>query len=157
MRHCLSVIVLLLCLALAGTAKADISGAVPTGLWMTADHTAVIQIAPCKTGLCGEIVGIHLKHPGDPMPQDWQGQPQCGLTIIQTTAVTSSGGNTVYKGYVLDPRDGAFHPALLALDAFRRLILRGYMFLPFLGRSTTWTAYTGPTLPHSRVKQAAAF
>ena len=40
---------------------------------MTADHTTVIQIAPCDAGLCGEIVGIHLKHRGDPMPQDWQG------------------------------------------------------------------------------------
>ena len=58
--------------------------------------------------------------------------------------MTSSTANTVWKGYVLDPRNGAFHPALLALDAFRRLILRGYVFVPLFGRSTVWTTYTGP-------------
>lgn len=135
----------------AGNAKADLSGSVPTGLWLTADHSAVIQISPCKTGLCGEIVGIHLKHPGDPMPQDWQGQPQCGLTIIETSRATDATGNTIWKGYVLDPRNGVFHPALLALDAFRRLVLRGYLLMPFLGRSQTWTAYTGPTLPNCHI------
>ncbi len=118
---------------------------------MTADHSAVIQIAPCNSGLCGEIVGIHLKHRGDPMPQDWQGQPQCGMTIIQTSPVTDATGNTVWKGYVLDPRNGAFHPALLALDEFRRLVLRGYMFMPIFGRSTVWTAYRGSTLPNCHI------
>lgn len=134
-------------LALTGNAGANISSSAPTGLWLTADHSAVIQIAPCKAGLCGEIVGIHLKHPGDAMPEDWQGQPQCGLRIIQTSPVTNAAGKTIWKGYVLDPRNGAFHPALLALDAFRRLVLRGYMLLPIFGRSQVWTAYTGPTLP----------
>ncbi len=136
-------------IATNGNAEANITSPAPTGLWLTADHSAVIQIAPCKTGLCGEIVGIHLKHPGDPMPDDWQGQPQCGMTIIQTSPVKTQAGNTVWKGYVLDPRNGVFHPALLALDAFRRLVLRGYLLIPILGRSQVWTAYTGPapTLP----------
>ncbi len=134
-----------------GSARADITGSNPTGLWLTADHSAVIQIAACKTGLCGEIVGIHLKHPGDPMPADWQGEPQCGLKIIQTSPMINATGQTVWKGYVLDPRNGVFHPALLALDAFRRLVLHGYLLLPFLGRSQVWTAYTGPTLPNCHI------
>jgi uncharacterized protein (DUF2147 family) len=138
-------------MASLGNARANITGPAPTGLWLTADHSAVIQITPCKSGLCGEIVGIHLKHPGDPMPEDWQGQPQCGLTIIETSPVTNAAGNTVWKGYVLDPRNGVFHPALLALDAFRRLVLHGYLLLPVLGRSQVWTAYTGPMLPGCRI------
>ena len=120
----------------------------PAGRWLTADHSAVIQIAPCGEGLCGQIVGIELAHPGDPMPRDWLGQPQCGLTIIQATPVTDASGGTIWKGTVLDPRNGVFHPARLALDTFRRLVLRGYMFLPIFGRSTTWTQYTGQTLPN---------
>ncbi len=135
-------------IAFSGSANAKLTGSMPTGLWLTADRSAVIQIAPCKAGLCGAIVGIHLKHPGDPMPQDWQGQPQCGLTIIQTAPVTDATGNTIWKGYVLDPRNGAFHPAMLVLDAFRRLVLRGYVLLPLIGRTQTWTTYTGTTLPN---------
>jgi uncharacterized protein (DUF2147 family) len=145
------VVLLIGLVAMTGNAKADVSGSKPTGLWLTADHSAVIQITPCKTGLCGEIVGIHLKHPGDPMPEDWQGQPQCGLTIIQTSPVTDATGQTEWKGNVLDPRNGVFHPALLVLDAFRRLVLHGYLLLPFLGRSQVWTAYTGPTLPNCHI------
>ena len=127
--------------------RADVASPPPTGRWLTADHSAVIQIAPCQAGLCGEIVGIHLKHPGDPMPEDWRGDPQCGMTIIQTAPATTPSGQTIWKGYVLDPRNGVFHPALLAVDAFKRLVLRGYMFIPLLGRSQVWTAYQGPTLP----------
>jgi uncharacterized protein (DUF2147 family) len=134
--------------AFASTFSPD---APPTGRWLTADQSAVIQIAPCGNGLCGQIVGIRLAHPGDAMPQDWQGQPQCGLTIIQTTSVTPGNGNTVWNGVVLDPRNGVSHPALLAFDAFRRLILRGYAFLPVFGRSTTWTKYTGQTTPNCRL------
>lgn len=148
-RLAISVVVLVGLLAVStGGASADVAGSAPTGDWLTADRSAVIQITPCKTGLCGDIVGIHLKHPGDPMPQDWQGQPQCGLTIIETSPVTDATGLTEWKGYVLDPRNGVFHPAMLALDAFRRLVLRGYLLLPILGRSQVWTAYTGPTLPN---------
>jgi len=152
LRLCLSLV--LLCLALmpaTGNANADITGPAPTGLWLTADHSAVIQIAPCKAGLCGAIVGIHLKHPGDPMPEDWLGQPQCGLTIIETARVPTGTGATEWKGFVLDPRNGVFHPALLAVDALRRLVLRGYLLLPVLGRSQVWTAYTGPTLPNCHI------
>jgi uncharacterized protein (DUF2147 family) len=128
-------------------ALASTSTDTPAGRWLTADQSAVIQIAACGTGLCGQIVGIHLAHPGDPMPQDWQGQPQCGLTIVQTTSVTVSSGRDVWQGVVLDPRNGVSHPALLFFDSFRNLVLRGYAFLPVFGRSTTWTKYTGRTLP----------
>jgi uncharacterized protein (DUF2147 family) len=132
-------------------ATAFASSTPPTGRWITADHSAVIQISPCGQGLCGQIVGIALAHPGDPMPQDWMGQPQCGLTIIQTAPVTDASGVTTWNGVVLDPRNGDRHPAQLALDALKRLVLRGYAFLPIFGRSTTWTQYSGRTLPNCRL------
>ena len=55
----------------------------PIGLWLTANGNAVVQIAPCGQDLCGQIVGLVLG-PNDPMPTDWTGAPQCGLTIFRT-------------------------------------------------------------------------
>ena len=98
--------------------------------------------------MCGHIVGIALDHPGDPMPMDWLGQPQCGLTIIQTSRMTDASGTTIWKGVVLDPRNGEVHPAQIAFDAFRNMLLRGYAFLPIFGETQTWKPYPGTTLPN---------
>ncbi len=122
-------------------------GAAPVGRWLTADRSAVIQTSFCQVGICGAIVGIRQSHPGDPMPDDWQGRPECGITMIEVSPVTTASGGTVWKGYVLDPRNGARHRALLTLDGANRLVLRGYMLIPLLGRSQVWTAYTGSVSP----------
>ncbi len=121
----------------------------PIGEWLTANGGSVIQIAPCGDGYCGEIAAIRFDHPSDPMPLDWQGNPQCDLTILQTTSQSTGDNGPVWQGVVLDPRDGVSHPMLLSFDASGNLVLRGYLLIPLLGESTTWTAYTGPKfLPH---------
>ncbi len=137
------------CLAMLAhrEARAGTPDGAPIGRWLTTDRSAVIQIGFCKVGICGAIVGIRQNHPGDPMPDDWRGRPECGITMIEASPVTTSGGKTVWKGYVLDPRNGALHRAVLTLDGANRLVLRGYVLIPLLGRSQAWTAYTGPTLP----------
>ncbi len=133
------------------------SGAVgsPAGRWITSDHQAVIQIFPCGEDMCGDIVGIALAHPGDKMPSDWQGQPQCGLTIIQTKPTTGPDGSPVWQGSVLDPRDGSVYHAQIKLDANRHLYLHGYIGLPIFGQTQTWTPYAGRTLADCRLAAAA--
>ena len=119
------------------------STSTPVGDWVTAGGGSVIQIAPCGDGYCGEIAAIRFDHPNDPMPLDWQGQPQCDLTILQTTSERAGDNGPVWQGVVLDPRNGVSHPMLLSFDASNNLVLRGYLLIPLLGQSTTWTAYTG--------------
>ncbi len=134
---------------------ASAPSAAPIGNWLTADHSAVIQVAPCGSGqLCGRIVGIALKHQGDPMPVDWRGQPQCGEVIIQTALVTSDGGAGHWVGKVLDPRNGNVYHASIALDANHDLLMRGYLALPILGQTQIWQPYDGQIpvgckLPHA--------
>jgi uncharacterized protein (DUF2147 family) len=118
----------------------------PIGRWITANHDAVIQIAPCGADLCGQIVGIQLAHPHDPMPNDWQGHPQCGLTILQTAPRVDATGATVWVGEVIDPRDGSIYQAQIQLDPARHLVLHGYIGLAIFGRTQTWTPYAGRTL-----------
>ncbi len=128
----------------------------PTGTWLTADHSAVIRVAPCGTELCGQIVGIALKHPADSMPMDWRGQPECGEVIVQVAPVMDRNGTTGWKGTVLDTRDGNVYQARLSLDANQNLQLRGYLGLPLFGRTQTWMPYREQTLVGCRLKTAAS-
>jgi len=119
----------------------------PTGRWITADHSAVIQIFPCGADYCGQIVGIALAHPGDPMPRDWQGQPQCGEIILETAPMTNNlTGAINWVGTLRDPRNGSLYQASIAVDADRQLRLHGYLGLPLFGQTQTWAPYAGRTL-----------
>ncbi len=128
-----------------GQAKAD-QPADPTGRWITAQHNAVIQIFPCGADMCGDIVGLVPANPDGGMPTDWQGRPQCGLTIINTAPATDSDGTPVWQGTVLDPRNGSVYQAKIKLDQDRHLELHGYIGLPIFGQTQTWTPYSGRTL-----------
>ncbi len=152
-RLCLAALLFSFMCPAIGPADAS---ATPAGRWITADHQAVIQIFPCGADLCGDIVGIALAHPGDKMPSDWKGQPQCGLTIIQTAPATDSDGTPVWQGSVLDPRDGSVYHAKIKLDANRHLYLHGYIGLPVFGQTQTWTPYAGRTMADCRLADAVS-
>lgn len=138
----LSVALLCCFLASARAFAAD----TPNGNWLTADQNGVIHIAPCGDGYCGQIGSIKLAA-GEAMPMDWQGHPQCKLTIVQTTSQSSGDNGPVWQGVVLDPRDGVSHPMLLYFNASGGLVLHGYALIPLLGKSTVWTKYAGPVFP----------
>lgn len=153
----------LLCLALplallplasgkAQTASAISGAAAPTpqGLWITANDDAVIQIAPCGNGLCGYIVGMYLG-PNDPTPKDWAGTSQCRLTIIQAAPQTDDDGQPYWSGSITDPRNGTAYNAIIRVDAQNQLLLRGYVGLPILGETQTWTPYHGALAENCRL------
>jgi uncharacterized protein (DUF2147 family) len=119
----------------------------PTGRWVTPSHDAVIQISPCGNYLCGTIVGIVL-NPGDPVPTDWQGKSQCGLTIIHVTRDRGAGGGQVWTGTITDPRDGSVYNARIRQGDPGSLLLRGYLGIPLLGKTQTWSKYSGPAATH---------
>jgi uncharacterized protein (DUF2147 family) len=143
-------------LGMSAARAADIT--TPTGRWITANQQAVIQISPCGADLCGQIVGLALAHPNDPMPLNWQGHPQCGETILQTApaATAAPSGARSWVGEVLDPRSGAIYQARIALNALRHLVLHGYIGLPIFGQSQTWTPYAGRTLANCKLARADA-
>jgi len=142
-------VAVLVVLGMSGAKASDVT--TPTGRWITANQQAVIQIAPCGADLCGQIVGIATAHPGDPLPLDWQGKPQCGETILQTAPAADTGGPRTWVGRVLDPRSGAIYQARMALDALRHLVLHGYIGLPIFGQTQTWTPYAGRTRSNCRL------
>jgi uncharacterized protein (DUF2147 family) len=115
----------------------------PTGRWVTPSHGAVIEISPCGNYLCGTIVGIVL-NPGDPVPTDWQGKSQCGLTIIHVTRDRDAAGGQVWTGTITDPRSGSVYHALIRPGDPGSLLLRGYLGIPLFGQTQSWTKYAGP-------------
>jgi uncharacterized protein (DUF2147 family) len=119
----------------------------PVGTWLTANGHGVVSIEPCGGALCGRIVGID-RAPGEPMPTDWQGQPQCGLTIItneKPEAVDS------WLGEITDPRDGGTYHAKLWVDEQGNLRLRGYIGIPALGATQVWHRFAGHLSSECRV------
>jgi len=112
----------------------------PIGVWLTQDHGGVIAISACGDRLCARIVGVVLDHPSDPIPVDSRGMSQCGLALISDARLARPG---LWKGHILDPRNGDVFSVELNLDAHGRLALRGYLGVPLLGRTEIWTRFTG--------------
>jgi uncharacterized protein (DUF2147 family) len=123
----------------------------PVGRWLTANRQAVIEIAPCGAAYCGRIVGIIVKHAGDPLPYDWRGRPQCGMTMLQLTRRVGASGETRWAGSVLDPRDGDSYDATIAVQPDESLRLRGYLGLPLLGQTQIWSPFTGQVFANCRL------
>ncbi len=131
-----SALFVLAALAAAGPASA----AGPEGLWLTQDRDGVIEVRPCDNGLCGRIAGMREPvHPDGSIPADPQGHPMCGLTILH--AVADGPGH--WSGEITDPTDGSNWNCTLHLDATGNLKLRGYLLVPLLGQTQTWTPFTG--------------
>lgn len=110
------------------------------GLWLTQDHDGVIEVRTCDTGLCGRIVGMSKTvRPDGGIPVDPQGHPMCGLTILRV----APDGPEHWSGQIVDPKDGSNWNCTLRVDAADNLKLRGYLLVPLLGQTQTWTRYSG--------------
>lgn len=130
----------LLALAILPLSMDAAASPVPTGLWLTQDHTGVIAITNCGNRLCGRIVGVFLDHPDDKTPVDNHGVSQCGLSLIDDARQIRRG---VWKGHIIDPRNGNVWGVEFHLDRHGNLALRGFLGIPLLGRTETWTRYPG--------------
>jgi len=116
------------------------ASAAPTGLWLPQDRGGVIAITACEDRLCASIVGVVLDHATDAMPVDYRGVSQCGLELINDARPVRPG---LWKGHILDPRNGSTYGAELRLDNHGRLAMRGFLGFSLLGHTETWTRYTG--------------
>ena len=120
-------------------AAADATDPAILGEWLTESGHGVIEIVRCENAMCGSIVGID-RTPDEPLPTDFTGRSQCGLTIISDV---TPGENDAWYGKIVDPRDGATYHAKLWVDSEGRLNLRGYVGIPLLGSTQVWSRFTG--------------
>ena len=144
MRHILAAGVAAL---LISAAHADDMPASPAGNWLTEDRDAVIAIGPCGLEMCGQIAGIPLAIPNEPIPKDKNGKSQCHLTIIYGATPDDTGWNA----RIIDPRSGSIYRVRMQLDAQGRLRVRGYLGITLFGRTQVWTPFTAPLPANCRL------
>jgi uncharacterized protein (DUF2147 family) len=111
-----------------------------TGLWLTQSQDGVVDIAACGDALCARIAGVFLDQPNDQMPVDYRGISQCNLALISDARQIRP---NLWKGHITDPRNGSVYGVELHLDPRDNLAVRGFLGVPLLGQTQTWTRYTG--------------
>jgi uncharacterized protein (DUF2147 family) len=111
-----------------------------TGLWLTEDHDGIMRVSACDGGLCVEIAGVILDHPDDPTPVDYRGVSQCHLKLVTDAKQIRP---NLWKGHIRDPRNGGVYGVELRLDPHGNLALRGFLGVPLLGQTQTWTRFPG--------------
>ena len=131
----------------AGAADGD--GVV--GVWNSEHHDAKIEIFGCGSKYCGKIVWMDEPRytaedkegrPGDLKLDTKNPDPALrnktilGLQILNN--FTFEGANR-WTGKVYDPESGNTYHATLSLGSADQLHLRGYILIPLLGRTSTWT------------------
>jgi uncharacterized protein (DUF2147 family) len=119
-----------------------------TGLWLTKDHDAVMKVSACDGGLCVEIAGVVLDHATDPIPVDYRGVSQCHLKLVTDAKPIRT---NLWRGHILDPRNGSIYDVQLNLDSHGNLALRGFIGIPLFGETQTWTRYSGQVPDNCRL------
>lgn len=122
----------------------------PVGLWNTISDrdgkpTAVVEIREVN----GELSGVvrELLVAADPEDSvcgkcsgDRKGQRIVGMEIVRHM---HADGDQWSGGEILDPENGKTYRASMKLtDDGKKLVVRGYIGLPLLGRSQTWLRRT---------------
>jgi hypothetical protein len=64
-------------------------------------------------------------------------------------------GPNLWKGHITDPRNGSVYQMEMYLKPDGTLALRGYLGIPLLGQTQTWTRYSGPIPKDCRLMEQA--
>ena len=128
--------------ALATPAETGIS---PVGVWKTFDdrtgkEKALVRIYEQNGRLFGKIIQSYRSGAETrvcvPCTDERKDQPIIGLVIIRNM---KREGDEYGGGDILDPESGSVYHSTMHLEQDgARLVVRGYIGLPLLGRSQTW-------------------
>lgn len=121
------------------------------GPWLTGKKGAVIDIYRCARGkeLCGRIAwlkkpyhkdGELKRDPENPSPS-LRKRPLCGIQVF--TGLRRTSADTWGRGRVYNPEDGRRYRAYVRVNDDGTLYIRGYIGIPLIGRSETWTRPDG--------------
>jgi len=133
---------LVLALGLGGSRA---SAATPVGVWYAEGGAAKVAIEPCGEELCGRVVWLRSPYDDDGCVLRDRRNPDPtlrtrkveGLEILR--GLTPRPNGTWVNGRIYDPASGSTYTCQLALDGDDRVQLRGYVGIPLIGRTTTWT------------------
>jgi uncharacterized protein (DUF2147 family) len=122
----------------------------PVGRWLTQDKRAVIEVYGCGPFFCGKVVWqsesrekdgtIKVdRHNPDPALRQ---HPLCNLQVMAGFAPVPGSPAEWQDGSIYSPESGSTYSATLRLKDAATLYLRGYILVPLLGETQTWTLDT---------------
>ena len=113
------------------------------GRWLSESGKGVIEIYPCADKLCGKLVWLAEPiRDGAPAVDHnnkdaaLRQRPLCGLTMLGDFREIEA--NRWGDGWIYSPENGKTYRATMMLDG-GLLKLRGYIGIPLLGETQTWT------------------
>jgi uncharacterized protein (DUF2147 family) len=120
----------------------------PVGLWATEGAKGQVRIETCGEKLCGKIVALAEPNYPDGKPKIDRNNPDAalrerpivGLPILRDFGPEKGEANKWSGGTIYDPESGSTYKCTMTLQADGTLEVRGYVGMPLLGRSQTWTA-----------------
>lgn len=139
---------ILFCLLLSLLPLGDCAAGWPTGYWLVEEGDAVVQLLRGPSGLSGTIVWMADREQRsedrqadrdirNPDPAGWDA-PLLGLRILWGFSCPAE-GDMCTGGRVYDPANGATYKGTLTPIGGDRLDLRGYVGIPWIGRTSSWT------------------
>ena len=142
---------LLLAALLAGSAFSALAQATtPAGLWKTIDDSTkkdkslvrIVETNGVYTGKVEKIVDPDA--PKDAVCKDCSDErkdkPIQGMTILRNVRQDAKDKTLWSGGDILDPNNGKVYKSKLTLvEGGARLDVRGYIGVPMIGRTQTWT------------------
>lgn len=125
----------------------------PFGLWLTENKRSAIKLAPCGDKVCGHIEWIieggmqfDTKNP----KENLRHQPMCGLEILKGFSQNPNNANEWTGGHIYKADDGDIYTAQFTMRGDNKMVVRGYVGIPLLGKSQTWTRVDGKSYPKCR-------
>lgn len=116
------------------------------GVWETGGGLSHVEIFSCGEELCGRIVWLLEPNEEDGTPkldnnneiEDLQKRPLMGLELISGFIADDKPGRWV-NGTIYNPEDGKTYQCTMKLKDDNTLQVRGYVLLPILGKTQTWS------------------
>ncbi len=144
MKPSFQLLIALCVLAVASNAWADKDSIV--GVWLTEKGQGKIQIFKCGDNYCGKTVWISPSVFPNPKEKKDVNNPDAskrnrkvwGMTMLW--GLKYDGDDRWKNGIIYDPDRGiTFNCRARLVDSGNTLKFRGYLKIPLLGKTTTWT------------------
>jgi len=121
------------------------------GVWVTENGDGLIEFR-VKDGLPTGFIAGSISDPEHAEPAEYdvhnpdpalREQPILGLAILtgMKDVRSKKWAGSKWKGRVYDPRSGKTYKCTLTLVDTDTLRIRGYLGIPFLGRTQVWTRF----------------
>jgi len=120
----------------------------PIGQWMTEGDLSRVEIFQCEEALCGRIVWLKEPNSDDGKPKvDINNEDEAlrsraimGLEIVGGF-IPDGRENRWRDGTIYNPQDGKTYQCTMKLKDSNTLQVRGYVLVPILGKTQTWTRH----------------